>query len=49
MTRNPFNIDDDDLHSLSTRVVAVHENDTVNCDEAEIIGSKIQESLDKVN
>ena len=48
MTRNPFNIDDEGLHSLSTGVVAVHGKDVVNCDEAEIIRSKIQESLDKV-
>ena len=37
------------MKSLSTGVVAVHGKDAVNCDEAEIIGSKIQESLDKVN
>ena len=48
-TRNSLNIDDEDLHSLSTGVVAVHGKDAINCDEAEIIGSKIQESLDKVN
>ena len=48
-TRKSLNTDDDDLHSLSTGVVAVHGKDAVNCDEAEIIGSKIQESLDKVN
>ena len=48
MTRNPFNIDHEDLHSLSTGVVAVHGKEAVN-GEAEIIGSRIQESLDKVN
>ena len=42
MTRNCVSIDDD-LHSLSTGVVAVHRKDAVNCDEAEITGSKIQE------
>ena len=49
MSRNPFNIDDEDLHSLSTGVVAVHRKNAVNCDEAEIVGPKIQESLDKVD
>ena len=49
VTRNTFNIDDEDLHSLSTGVVAVNGKDAVNCDEARIIGSKIQESLDKVH
>ena len=49
MTRNPFNIDDEDFHFLSTQVVAVHGKNAVNCDEAKIIKSKIQESLDKVN
>ena len=48
VTRNSFNIDDD-LHSLSSRVTVVHGKDAVNCDEAEIIRSKIQENLDKVN
>ena len=49
ITRNPFNIDDEDMHSLSTGVVAVHGKHVINCDETEIIGSKIQERLDKVN
>ena len=48
VTRNSFNVDDY-LHSLSTRVTAVNGKDAVNCDEAEIIRSKIQENLDKVN
>ena len=49
ITRNRLNIDDEDVHSLSTGVVAVHGKHVVNCDETEIIGSKIQERLDKVN
>ena len=42
MTRNSVSVDDD-LHFLSTGVAAVHRIDAVNCDEAEITGSKIQE------
>ena len=49
VTRNPFNIDDKNLHPLSTGVVAVHGKDAVKCYDAEIIGSKIQESLGKFN
>ena len=49
MTRNPFNIHDEDLPSLSNGFVAVHGKDAVNCDEAEIKGSKIKKTLDKVN
>ena len=49
VTRNPFNINNEDLHSLSAGVVAVHGKDAANCDEVEVIGSKIQETLDKVN
>ena len=49
VTRNLFNNDEEDLHSLSTGVVAVHGKDAVNCDKADIIGSKILEKLDKVN
>ena len=49
MTRNPFNIHDEDLPSLSNGFVAVYGKDAVNCDEAEITGSKIKKTLDKVN
>ena len=49
VTRNPFNIHDEDLPSLSNGFVAVHGKDAVNCDEAEIKGSKIKKTLDKVN
>ena len=45
MTPNPFNTDDENFHSLSTGVVAVHGKDAANCDETEIIGSKILEDI----
>ena len=47
-TRNPFNMKDGNLCSLSSGVVSVKGNDNVNCDEAEIIGARIQDSLDNL-
>ena len=44
--RNPFNMIDDNLHSLSTGVVSVKGKDKVNCDDAENIGAIIQKKLD---
>ena len=47
--RNPFNMEDGNLHSLLSGVVFVHGKDTVNCDEAESIGDRIHKSLNDVN
>ena len=44
--RNPFNMIDSNLHSLSTGSVSMRGKDKVNCDDAESIGAKIQSKLD---
>eukprot|EP00111_Clytia_hemisphaerica_P013776 TCONS_00040538-protein len=44
--RNPFVYEDAHLHSLSSGVIAVIGQDNVNCDEAEVVGGRIQSSLD---
>ena len=44
--RNSFNMKDGNLYSLSTGLVSVYGKDPVNCDEAEIIGARVQESFD---
>ena len=44
--RNPFIYKDKHLHSLSSGVVSIKGKDNVNCDEAETVGEKIQESID---
>jgi hypothetical protein len=48
-SRNPFNFEDADLHSLSNGFVSVCGTDNVNCENAESIGECIQKSLDEVN
>ena len=48
-SRNPFNMDTNDLHSLSTGVVSVKGIDNVNCEDAEAIGARIHKMLDNVN
>ncbi|KAG1714706.1 Multidrug resistance-associated protein 1 [Nymphon striatum] len=48
-SRNPFNFEDADLHSLSTGSVSVCGTDNVNCENAESIGECIQKSIDEVN
>ena len=48
-SRNPFNMEDSNLHSLSTGVVSVLGEDIVNCDIAEDVGLLIQNSLDNIN
>ena len=47
--RNPFQMNDGNLHSLSSGIVSVYGSDPVNCDEAESIGVRIQANLDGVN
>ena len=44
--RNPFNMVDNNLHSLSTGCISVKGKDRVNCEEAESIGESIQKKLD---
>ena len=44
--RNPFNMVDNNLHSLSTGCVSIKGNDRVNCDDAECIGASVQKKLD---
>ena len=46
--RNPFNMVDDNLPSLSTGCVSIKGKDKVNCDDAENIGEKIQSQLDDI-
>ena len=46
--RNPFSFADSNLYSLSTGVISINGQDEVNCENAEIIGRKIHEGLDKV-
>ena len=41
--RNPFLFDDNYLHSLSTGIVSINNQDEVNCEKAEVIGRKIHE------
>ena len=43
--RNPFSMKDGNLYSLSTDIVSVHGKEKVNCEEAEEIGARVQESL----
>ena len=44
--RNPFQIEDTNLHSLSTGVVSELGKDQVNCEQSEEIGRLIQASFD---
>ena len=44
--RNPFNMEDGNLYSLSTGLVPVYVKDPVNWDQAGIIGARVQESFD---
>ena len=44
--RNPFNMVDNNLHSLSTGCISVKGKDRVNGEEAESIGESIQKKLD---
>lgn len=46
--RNPFYIPDENLHSMSTGVVSFKDKDSINCEQAEEVGKKIQEGLDNV-
>ena len=46
--RNPFKVNDKNLHSMSSGLVSKHGSDVVNCEEAESIGAHIQASLDGV-
>ncbi|XP_066924439.1 uncharacterized protein [Clytia hemisphaerica] len=46
--RNPFNMVDDNLHSLSTGCISIKGKEKVNCDDAENVGKKIQSQLDDV-
>ena len=46
--RNPFNMKDGNLYTLSTGIVSVHGKDKVNCEEAEEIGGRVQESLNDI-
>ena len=44
--KNSFNMKDGNLYSLSTGLVSVYGKDTVNCNQAGIIGTHVQESFD---
>ena len=43
--RNPFNIKDGNLYFLSTGLVSEYRKDPVNCDQAEIISGRVQDSF----
>ena len=43
--RNPFNIKDGNLYFLSTGLVSEYGKDPVNCDQAEIISGRVQDSF----
>eukprot|EP00111_Clytia_hemisphaerica_P004289 TCONS_00012238-protein len=45
--RNPFIFKDQHLHSLSSGVVSMKNKDNVNCEEAEKVGKKFQETIDE--
>ena len=44
--RNPFLIPGENLQSISTGLMSSSQVDNVNCEQAEVIGAKIQKSLD---
>ena len=44
--RNLFHTKDGSLYSLSAGLVSVYGKDSVNCDQAGIIGARVQESFD---
>ena len=44
--RNPFNMKNGNLYSLLTGVGSVHGDDSVNFVQAEIIGTRVQQSFD---
>ena len=44
--RNPFGFEDENLHSLSTGIISMTSKDSVNCEDAEELGLKIQKELD---
>ena len=44
--RNPFNMKNGNLYSLLTGVDSVHGDDSVNFVQAEIIGTRVQQSFD---
>ena len=48
-TRNPFNISDKDLHSISNGLVSIEGKDDVNCEKAEEVSFSIQKSLDNLS
>ena len=47
--RNPFGFEDENLHSLSTEIISMTSKDSVNCEDAEELGLKIQKELDNVS
>ena len=44
--RNHFGFEDENFHSLSTRIISMTSKDSVNCEDAEELGLKIQKELD---
>ena len=46
--RNPFLVESQHLHSISTGVVSQQGNDEINCERAEEIGKSIQQSFDSL-
>ena len=48
-SRNPFNMEDEHLYSLSSGLVSIKDEDNVNAEKAEEIGLAIQESLNNVS
>ena len=47
--RNHFGFEDENFHSLSTRIIFMTSKDSANCEDAEELGLKIQKELDKVS
>ena len=46
--RNPFNMEDEHLYSLSSGLVSIKGQDEVNPEDAEIVGAAIHETLDNL-
>ena len=40
--RNPFGFEEENLHSLSTGIISITSKDSINCEDAEELGLKIQ-------
>ena len=47
--RNPSGFEDENLHSLSTGIISITSKDSINCEDAEELGLKIQKELDNLS